>query len=174
MQHQWDLGTSSVRADKDVYSKEKKKERGEIQSGKNFEEAETIQLLKEKGFTAIQAKELTSIFVTNEDYWLEFMMRDELHMPSPQGDNPVLTAFATFSAFIVFGSIPLLPYLSPTHNPVQLFRLSLIAATLALIILGIFRWKITKQKFVRSVIETILVGAVSSLVAYGVGTFFSA
>jgi vacuolar iron transporter family protein len=109
----------------------------------------------------------------NEDYWVEFMMRDELEMSNPHEDNPARTAFATFFSFAGFGVIPLIPYIFLHNTPGNLFMYSLIFSASALFLLGMFRWKITKQHIVRSLFETLLVGAISAGVAYAVGTVFT-
>lgn len=163
----------SVRADQDVYSREKKKEHHEIKENPEFEQQETITILQKKGFSQTQAHNLTKIIMTNKEYWVEFMMKNELNMSDPHEENPLFTGFATFAAFIIFGSVPLVPYLFFARSPIDLFTFSLIATSIALVILGIFRWKVTSQHFVRSVVETVGVGFLSAAVAYGIGTLFS-
>ncbi len=163
----------SVRADQDVYRKEQRKEFREIKENTAFEKAETIQILQKRGFTEDQSNTLTDIYMTNEAYWVDLMMRDELNMSNPLKENPFFTGIATFISFIVFGAIPLLPYVFFQDSPDQLFETSIVFAGVALILLGFFRWKITQQDMLKSVIETLLLGAISAIVAYGVGSLFS-
>lgn len=162
----------SVRADQDLYTKESESERQEIRNNTEFEKAETLAILKKKGFSSQDAQKLTTLLMKNEDYWVDFMMRDELEMQNPYTENPTLTGFATFASFIIFGAIPLLPYIFLRHSPASLFTLSIVCTLSALILLGIFRWRITRQHIIRSLFETVFVGVVSATVAYTVGTFF--
>lgn len=101
----------SIRAQKEVYRGEKKKELREIRNEPELEKAETRQILINKGFSKSQAETLTKIYAQNEQYWLEFMMAHELELPNPEGTNPALTGSATFGSFLLFGFIPLFPYL---------------------------------------------------------------
>jgi vacuolar iron transporter family protein len=161
----------SLRSEKDIYKKEQAKELYEIRHHPDSEKEETITILKQRGFDERQAKELTAIYMTNEKYWLRFMMNDELELPNPLGENPHLTGLATFSAFIAFGFIPLIPYILVPQSP-GVFLYACIAALAALICLGILRWRVTAEHVVRTISETILVGSAAALVAYLVGTFF--
>jgi len=161
----------SIRADKDVYKTHEAKERYEIQHEPEHEKEETMLILKENGFSDQDARTLTGIYAKNEKYWTDFMMKYELEMSDPSGDNPFLTSLATFSAFIAFGFIPLIPYfVFPSENP---FVPSLIATFSALVLLGLLRWRITLENVFRSVSEIVLIGGTAAILAYIVGTFFA-
>lgn len=161
----------SLRSEQDFYNLERNKEIHEIRNNTNFEEAETIEILRAKGFSDDDAQILTEIYKKNEGYWADFMMHNELELPNPLHENPYVTGFATFLAFIFFGFIPLLPYIF-TGNIPHLFTVSCIATFFALLLLGVFRWRITKHRFFRSVGEIVLVGSVAASLAFFVGTFF--
>lgn len=162
----------SIRADKDQYKKEKERERLEI--GKNFsmEMAETVFLLESRGFTKEQAKELAKTYSQNKEYWLEFMMKYEHEMQNPEDENPIFTGLATFLAFVFFGFIPLVPYIFLGAST-NLFSLSISFTFLALVMLGILRWRVVGDNLLRSLFEIILLGGISAIVAYLVGMFFS-
>lgn len=161
----------SLRSEKDVYKAHQKKERYEIHRSRKMEKEETIEILKTKGFTPQQAKHLTEIFMTNEKYWLQFMMNDELEMSDPTKENPFLTALATFISFLLFGFIPLIPYILMNNHPYA-FIYSSLAAFSALLLLGLLRWTITRINLIRTVSEIVLVGSTAAIIAYLVGTFF--
>ena len=161
----------SLRSEKDLYRTHRDKELHEVRTNPKMEAEETIEILVERGFTKQQAQDITKIYSTNEQYWTDFMMNYELELPNPESENPFFTASATFAAFIIFGFIPLIPYLF-LRGLANNFVLSCIATTIGLLILGFFRWKVTNQTLLRSVGEIMLLGGVSASVAYFVGTFF--
>lgn len=161
----------SLRSEKDVYKTHQKRELSEIRNHKESEKEETIEILIQKGFSKKHAEELTNIYMTNEKYWLAFMMHDELELPDPTKENPFLTGLVTFSAFLVFGFIPLLPYIV-LGNSLDVFLYSTIATFAALVLLGLLRWRVTGETIFRSVFEIVLIGGVSASIAYIVGTFF--
>lgn len=158
----------SVRADQDVYRSAKEKELYEIENEPEMEKLETEFILKQKGFSEKDAKTLTEIYSRNKSYWLEFMMKDELGMTNPEGENPYFTALATFVSFIVFGLIPLLPYVI-TGRSQGVFIYSVGATFIALFLLGVLRWYVTGRKFIKSVSEVLLLGGLAATIAYTVG-----
>lgn len=161
----------SLRSEKDLYRTQRDKELHEVRTNPKMEAEETVEILIKRGFTKKQAEEITSLYATNEQYWTDFMMNYELELPNPESENPFLTGLATFTAFVVFGFIPLIPYLF-FRGLANNFVLSCIATTIGLLILGFFRWKVTNQTLLRSVGEILLLGGVSASIAYFVGTFF--
>ena len=135
-----------------------------------MEQAETKEILMMRGFSKEDAQVLVDIYSKNNEYWADFMMRYELEMSDPS-ENPVLTALATFLAFVTFGFIPLIPYILFKNNS-QTFIYASIATALALVLLGLLRWRVTKESMLRSVGEILIVGGISASIAYIVGTFF--
>lgn len=162
----------SLRAEKDLYRKEQAKELHEIRNHPHSEKEETALILESHGFTKKQAYQLTELYATNEKYWLRFMMNDELELPNPMEENPVLTGLATFLAFVIFGAIPLLPYVLLQDSPAA-FSFAVFSTFLALIILGLLRWRVTGESIMRSVGEIVVLGGISATIAYLVGTLFT-
>lgn len=162
----------SIRAEQDVYDYHKAKEEYEVTHSPEMELAETQYLLEEKGFNETDAKTLTNLFSKNKPYWIDFMMKHELEMANPGGDAAALNGLATFTSFIIFGSIPLLPYFF-SNNPAQMFTGSIIFSAIALIILGALSGYASKRHLLKSILETVLIGSVAASVAYLIGTFFS-
>ncbi len=160
----------SIRSEQDVYNTEKGRESHEIIHNTEMEKQESIEILVDKGFSRKQAEDLITIYMTNDKYWVDFMMNQELELPNPESDNPILMSLATFFSFIVFGFIPLIPYVF--FRGTTLFFMSTCAAAAALILLGALRWKVGKQSFIRSVGETLFLGGTAAVVAYFVGTLF--
>lgn len=160
----------SIRSEQDVYRTEKNREAYEIVHGTKLEKEESIEILVKKGFSRKQATDLVAIYMTNSAYWVDFMMNQELELPNPEGDNPALMSIATFFSFVIFGFIPLIPYVFFKGS--ELFVMSIITTVAALILLGIVRWRVGKQSFIRSVGEMLLLGGAAATVAYFVGTMF--
>ena len=154
-----------------MYGSEKRKEESEIAESPESERAETIEILRRKNFTQKDAETIAGIYAKNKPYWTEFMMKDELEMPNPENEKPAFVALSTFTSFVTFGIIPLLPYI--LRAPQQfVFNYSLGFTAFALFLLGFLRASITKQRPMRGIVETMIVGGSAATVAYFVGTFF--
>lgn len=161
----------STRSEQDVYQNIKAREAYEIDHNPEIEKEESIEILIRRGFTEKQAEQLVAIYKTNKSYWTSFMMNEELELPNPEGENPFHMALVTFFSFLFFGFIPLTPYVFFAGNS-SLFMVSSLATAGAMILLGILRWRVTTQSFVRSVGETLVLGGTAAIVAYFVGTLF--
>lgn len=162
----------SARSEKDLYHSVRDKELYEIEHNPEMERLETVEILISKGMTDAHANAMADILEKYPEYYGDFMMAYEIGMPDPEDENPALNGLATFASFIIFGSIPLLPYFIWQPVP-STFHLSILAAFSALILLGLLRFYVIRENLMRCVGETVLVGGVCAAVAYGVGLAFS-
>lgn len=161
----------SVRADKDVYNNLASEELNRLHLEKDKERAETEYILREKGFTISQARDMTDMISQNKPFWLNFMMDAELGIDNVLDENPFLTSLITFVSFIVFGFIPLIPYVfwGDFSNK---FLVSTLSTGFALVILGILRSYLTNKNTFKTIFEMLSIGTAASGVAYLVGTLF--
>ncbi len=161
----------SLRSEQDVFKSSEKKELYEITHNPEMEKAETIEILMQRGYTKPDAVKMTELYMKNPKYWLEFMMNQELEMINPEGRNALFNGLATFSSFLVFGFIPLIPYIF-FRGYDNIFQISAVFTGIALVLLGLLRWRVTRENILRSVGEIVLIGGVSAVIAYLVGSFF--
>ena len=81
--------------------------------------------------------------------------------------------FATLLAFVVAGTVPLMPYVVSLEAPNRLIWSSGLTFV-ALFVLGSLRGVITRDRWWRTGLETLLLGAVVALAAYGAGLLAAA
>ena len=163
----------SVRSEKDLYKTAREKELHEVRNNTELEHEETVTILMQKGYVEVDAIAMADLYQKNEDYWVDFMMNHELEIPDPRGDNPVITGLVTFFAFLVFGSIPLLPFIFITEASAGVvFEYSIAGTFTALILLGLLKWRIIGNSLLKSLFEVVIVGGVAALVAFFVGSMF--
>lgn len=164
----------SVRSEKDLYAAKRQKEVTELTDTPDQEVEKTITILQEKGFSDEQARTMAGIYRTNQEYWTDFIMQHDLEMSDPRGENEVFTGLATFFSFMVFGAIPLLPFMFQTEgNPQTAFMISSAGTLVALVLLGLLKWRVIGTKLAPSLFEVVSVGSVAAVLAFLVGTFFS-
>jgi VIT1/CCC1 family predicted Fe2+/Mn2+ transporter len=161
----------SLRSEKDVYAAEKAKERHKIRTSPALELEETVAILKHRGYSGEDAKDMAALYAKNEDFWTYFMMHDELALPNPERQSALSTSLVTFASFVSFGAIPLVPYIL-SRTSASTFTQSIFFTITALLTLGLLRWRVNQERLVRSMGETLLLGSVAAFVAYLVGTFF--
>jgi len=158
----------SARSEQDVYTATRAKELHEIHNNIEMERAEMYEILADHGMNSEDSKQLTQVFERNPEFMADFMMQYEIGMSDPSDENPAMNGLATFLSFLVFGSVPLIPYFlfTPTQDT---FYMSVFSTFGALVALGLLRWKATNETITRCVGETVLVGGICAIVAFGVG-----
>lgn len=158
----------SLRSQHDLYRKRHAAELREIAKNPGQEQMELFEILRQRGMPPGEADTAASILTRHPKVMADLMMTYEFGMQDPNEESPALNGLFTFGSFVFFGAVPLVPYflLEPTA---ETFRLSVLATLLALIALGLLRWSATGERLLRTVGETVLVGAVCAVVAFAVG-----
>lgn len=83
------------------------------------------------------------------------------------------TSVVTFGAFVVAGTMPLIPYVGELFG-VRVgdgwrFPLAIIFTALALFVVGSLRTIVTKGSWIKNGLEMLSIGAIAAMVAYGLG-----
>lgn len=89
-------------------------------------------------------------------------------------EDPKLIGIFTFTAFIVVGAMPLSIYIADLAvggGISNLFLISSLLAAAAFVLVGYFKSKVTHSPRMRSIVETLLLGTIAALIAFGVGFF---
>lgn len=161
----------STRSEQEYYEQERRREEWEVDHFPEGERAELYELYRARGYPDEDAAQLVAIQSRDKTRWVDAMMLEELQMLRNDG-NPLINAFATFGAFVVAGSVPLLIYLLGLVAPVPTnlsFPISLVLSGLALFGLGAAKVLVTGRRPLRSGLEMLLVGGLAAAVAYAVG-----
>jgi VIT1/CCC1 family predicted Fe2+/Mn2+ transporter len=163
----------SVRSEKDLYRVKRETERQRLVGRPESEIVKTKMLLERQQFAPDDAAALAHIYQRNDEYWLDFIMHHELRLTDPRAENEVFTGLATFLSFMVFGTIPLLPFMvKTTFDPSLAFLYSSLGTFIALVLLGLLKWRVLGARCWASLAEVVLVGGTAAVLAYFVGTFF--
>lgn len=83
----------------------------------------------------------------------------------------IFAALVTFFAFIIIGFIPLFPFVIGFGK--NNFILSIILTLIAFSIVGYIKGLITGKSKIISALQTLLMGALAAIIAYGVGYLLS-
>lgn len=134
-------------------------------------EAADAAALEARGLPAADARALAAILARAPTLRAEFAAGVLGPEPPESAGRPMRGAAATFLAFVVFGSAPLLPYLLRSPETIA-FAASLIFALVALALLGALRWRATDESLPACLAETLGVGATCGVVAFAVGLMF--
>lgn len=158
----------SIKSKQDNYHRVLKEELKEIEDIPELEREEIREIYRNKGFEGVDLDRVVSIITARKDVWAATMMREEHGLVSEDAGLPVVHGLTTFFAFVLFGSIPIVPYLLPVPADSRFF-VTIIATGVALLLVGLLRSWVTRERMFRGPLEVFAVGAVCALVAYWVG-----
>lgn len=104
---------------------------------------------------------------------------DESSGRSTKHASPRIIAAATFGAFILVGSVPVLPYffdvISNSKTPgITLFYISSIATALTFLAIGYTKGKVGGESTLKSALLTLALGAIAAGLAYFAGDILAA
>lgn len=156
------LGT---RAEIDDYRRLEKIEYRHIEVAPEGEREEIRQIYREKGFEGEELEKAVELITSNNDRWVKTMLMEEYGLPSGIR-SPWLAAGSTFSAFLVCGLVPLIPYLLGWGSS---FLVACVMTGITFFLIGSFKSRWSTAGWLRSGLETFLVGALAAGLAYGVG-----
>ncbi|MFN3641867.1 MAG: VIT1/CCC1 transporter family protein [Gemmobacter sp.] len=124
-------------------------------------------LLADRDLDPAEAQRLAVALVRHPALAADYMLAREDGLADPGGEDARAQALATFAAFLAFGVVPILPW---TMLPAEAaFATSVGATCAALCALGVARWRATGEAARQALGETVGVGGLCALVAYGVG-----
>lgn len=162
------LGT---RADEQLHQKVRLEEYEHIKFFPEGEKEEIRQIFSRKGFADKELEHVVSVITSDIERWVNTMLQEEHGIPLNR-PQPLKAAMVTFCAFVMVGSLPLLPYLwnwlTDSHI-LEPFQKSALCAAFAFFAVGSMKGKYIKQKWYRSGIETLLMGGCAAALAYWVG-----
>jgi len=160
----------SKKTEREMYKRHQKTEYWEIENMPETEREEVRQIYRDKGFEGRLLEEVVAKITENKDRWVDTMMKEELEMIA-ENKSPLNMALATFVSFVAVGFIPLSVYVLDYifKLSLSLFWISTALTSLAFIGIGWLKSFVNQSSKVRSIIETLLLGAIAAGLAYWVG-----
>jgi VIT1/CCC1 family predicted Fe2+/Mn2+ transporter len=158
------LGTKTER---EQYERLAAIERKHIVAVPDGEREEVRQIFEKKGFQGDDLERAVKTITADESRWVLTMVLEE-YGSAPPNRSPVLAAICTFSAFVLFGSVPLIPYL------VGGGLASCVAMTsIAFVIIGSLKSRWSLRSVWGSALETLIIGSAAAGLAYLAGHLLS-
>ena len=160
-------GYLAARTDAEHYSTERLREQAEINDIPEKERTEVADVFREYGLTEEMLTPVVTAICSNNDRWIDFMMKFELGLERPDPSRARTSAMTIAIAYIVGGVLPLIPYLILKSVQEALIFSALTTLT-ALFLFGFFKGKFTTNHPLRSAFQTMLVGALAASAAFGI------
>ncbi len=131
------------------------------------EREEIRQIFLNKGFEGDDLERVVDLVTADRDRWVRTMLTEEYGLPQ-EVRSPWLAATSTFSAFVVCGLMPLLPFLFGLDNSLGL---SAVITGAVFFVIGSVKSRWSTSSWWSSGLSTLMVGAIAGILAYTTGMF---
>lgn len=158
---------SGTKAELDEVGKLREMEHRHVTHFPDGEREEVRQILAAKGLSGEALESAVEALCQDDATWVEFMLAEEYGVPRVLR-SPVKAALSTFAAFVLCGVVPLLPYLARVG---EAFVLASVMTGIVFFAIGAFKSRWSLARWWWSGLETLVIGAVAALAAYGIGAW---
>jgi VIT1/CCC1 family predicted Fe2+/Mn2+ transporter len=158
------LGTQ---AERDDYDRLAQIEAKHIDIDPEGEREEVRQIYAGKGFEGPGLETITDIITSDRERWIQTMLTEEYGLPLKVRSEWV-AALSTFAAFILCGSIPLLPFVFGAKSA---FPISAALTGASFFLIGSFKARWSTVPWWRSGTGTLFVGGIAATLAFLAGMF---
>ncbi|HGF0882912.1 TPA: VIT1/CCC1 transporter family protein, partial [Legionella pneumophila] len=158
------LGTKS---EVDQFQRYKTIEEKHIDFIPEGEKNEIKQIFQNKGLHGQALDQVVEEITANRALWIKTMLQEEYGLPATLR-FPLKSALYTFSAFLLFGIIPLIPYVLVMNNS---FIWSCFFTAITFFVIGSIKSHWSTKSWLYSGFETLIIGTVTASLSYGIGLF---
>lgn len=158
-------GYLAARGDAEHYASERRREEREIVERTHDEEEEIYEIFGKYDVPRSSAAPVLGSLKQNPTAWVNFMMRFELGLEEPKAGRALSSAVTIAGSYIAGGIIPLIPYMLVATNLMAL-KLSAAITLVALAIFGALKGRLVGSGWLRSAIQTVVIGGTAATVAY--------
>ena len=129
------------------------------------EREEVRQIFERKGFEGEELGRIVELITADRERWVQTMLMDEYGLPHAVR-SPWIAALCTFTAFLICGLVPLLPYLFVSEDSL---RLSVTLTGVVFFLIGSVKSRWSTSSWWHSGFITLIVGAIAASLAYFTG-----
>lgn len=140
-------------------------ERRHIRLEEEGEREEIRQILALKGLQGEVLEGAVAAITAREETWIRMMLTEEYGVSTTQR-VPIVSAAATFAAFLIAGAVPLVPYILGIENALA-WALGMVM--LVFFVIGSLKSLWSLARWWWSGLETLAIGLAAAGVAYAVG-----
>ena len=160
---------SGTRAEIEEYEQVRRMEERHVDIAPEGEREEIRQIFRAKGFEGEALDSAVDVITGQRERWIDTMMTEEHGLP-PISRSPGKAALMTFLAFLLCGSVPLLPFVFGTPDSIGA---STVMTGITFFSIGSMRSRWSPSPWWRPGLETFFIGITAAAMAYLVGLVLS-
>ena len=166
-------GYLAGKTEQDHYKSELKKEYWEIEHKREVEIQEVRAVFLGWGLSKDTAEEATQEIIKDKQRWVDFMMKFELGLESPDPKRARKSAMNIGLSYVVGGLIPLTPYFFVT-DAIKGLEISAAITLVCLYVFGFFKSKITGINPWWGGLKVMFIGAIAAATAFAIAKLIQA
>jgi len=156
---------TGTKAEHDEYEQLRRMEERHVDLAPDGEREEVRQIFQAKGFKGKALEMAVEVITARRERWIDMMMAEEHGMPAVIR-SPIKAALMTFVAFVLCGSVPIIPFALLLPDPIWF---STFMTGLTFFGIGSLRSYWSPTPWWRAGLETFAIGMAAACVAYIVG-----
>jgi len=160
---------SATKTEIDDRARLREVERRHIRNIPDGEREEVRQIFLAKGLTGKSLDDAVIAISSDEENWINFMLSEEYGLAANLR-SPGKSAIATLLAFVICGSVPLIPFIFFGSD---VFTFSLVMSGMVFFLIGAVKSRWALAPWWQSGTETLLIGMAAAGCAYLVGYLLS-
>jgi len=157
----------SSKSEQEVTQKEQERKGVRRKQSPEEEKEELIAFYQTKGFERKRAEGIAGRVIERIGQMEEFTIGEETGLTSEEHWSPIKAGFLTGLSFLIASIIPVLPFTLMDVRPAAIT--ALIASVLFLFGIGASKAIFTRQNWIRSGLEVMVIGTVAAAVTYVIG-----
>jgi VIT1/CCC1 family predicted Fe2+/Mn2+ transporter len=161
---------TSKMADRDHYAAERAREVQEIKDVPEIETQEIRDIYIAKGFEGKLLEQIVTHITSDEDRWVDNMMRDELDLLPIDIHDIHVYSFTVGLSTLIGSILPLIPFFFLHVHPALVIALLISVVSLASV--GIYKANTTLIKPTKSAIQMVVIGMGAAIAGYLIGLVF--
>ncbi len=163
----------AAKSEREFILSEREREEREIREFPDEERKEVRTIFARKGFRGQALEQMVEHVTADPVFWVDTMMADELGLSAVPAVAPLRSGLVVAMAYALGAAFPVIPYALPI--PVSTaFALSVGCTLVALFGAGAAKTRMTGRPWLRSGLETVLVGAIAAAATYVAGKLIAA
>jgi vacuolar iron transporter family protein len=157
----------ATRSEREEFEHAEAVERRHIKTVPEGEREEVSEILRGLGIVGDLLGRVVAAITSDRDRWVRVMLRYEYGLPAAVR-SPWRAAGSTFSAFLVCGLVPLVPFVVGVNGA---FWVASAVTSLTFILIGALKSRWSVEPWWQSGLLTLAIGGGAAVVAYGIGAW---
>ncbi len=165
-------GYLAAKTDSEHYASEREREIRETVELPDVETEEVAKVFREYGLSETQMAPVVQAICGNQNHWVDFMMRFELGLETPDPGRANRSAVTIAASYVVGGLIPLAPYMA-LSDVISALRFSVVITIIALGVFGFVKSHFTGISPWKGAFQTVVTGGIAAAAAFGLARLVS-